>query len=606
MSVSTAPRRAVVQLLRDSFRGHRIEVVKLLIWSAFEAGAAYASGRLVELAVDDGFLAHRPVVGFEWLGLLAAAFIAGGIASGQVLRRLGAVVEPMRDDLAQRVVEGSIRLSARSGARVDRAGVARLTEQVEIAREAIASLLMVTQGFIVAIIGAAAGLASLIPSALVLVLPPVLLGLGVFLTALPRIARGQLASIMADERAADRAAAVAAGMRDIVAAGAESSAEVMIGREIEAQAEATRQLARLKAVRTMAVATGGLLPVVLILVFGPWLRSNGATTGIVLGALTYVLTGVQPALQGLVRNLATNGAWLASSLGRILEAVSEVEDLPEHAAEGSWRPGRSAVEIRGLTFAYSATAKPVIRDLDLTIAHGGHLAIIGPSGAGKSTLASLIAGLLEPQAGSISLGSQDAATARAGGTAVRALIPQEAYVFNGTLLANVTYLNADATPEQLDDAVAALGAGPLVNRVGGYDAVLDPAALSAGERQLITLVRAYVSHAPVIVLDEATCHMDPASEARAEEAFMQRPGTLVVIAHRMSSALRAKRILLLDGGEATIGTHDELVAQSELYRTLVGHWTGEPAADSAGHPPSSAHVRRRLVQRVLAGLLSLR
>ena len=116
----------------------------------------------------------------------------------------------------------------------------------------------------------------------------------------------------------------------------------------------------------------------------------------------------------------------------------------------------------------------------------------------------------------------------------------------------------------------------LRDRLGGYDAQLEPATLSAGERQLVALARAYVAPAPLVIVDEATCHLDPASEARFERAFAARGGTLVVIAHRISSAQRARRILVLDDdGGAAVGTHAELLGRSKLYRDLVGHWTGD-------------------------------
>lgn len=578
-------------LVRATLHNRRREVWKLLGWSAVEAIPAFLSGRVVELATDQGFLQHRLLVGFGWLALLTASFIAGAIAAGKVFRGLGAVIEPMRDDLARLVVAGSIRRSTHLGLPVDRAAIARLTEQVEITREACGSVLMVVQGFTVAAIGAVVGLLSLSPAALVLVLPPVVLGLVIFIAALPRMADRQLEAILADEHAADGVAAVAVGMRDVVACGAEEPAARQVERHIDEQAQATRRLARLTAVRTLAVAIGGLLPAILILAAGSWLRSNGATTGVILGALTYVLTGVQPALQQLMRNLGTSGVWLVSAVARIVDAsrfasedgASDDAVVERNGASHSQAPA-PAVRINDVTFAYSATAAPVIRRLDLTIAHGDHLAIIGPSGTGKSTLAALMAGLLEPQEGLVHIGTIDAAGARRSGSAVRALIPQEAYVFSASVLENITYLNADASRDDVTRAIAIVGAASLVERLGGCDAMVDPAALSAGERQLITLVRAYVSRAPLIILDEATCHLDPDAEARAEYAFTERPGTLIVIAHRMSSAVRARRVLLLDGGDAEIGSHEELLERSTLYRTLAGYWAdGAAAADPAGN-----------------------
>jgi ATP-binding cassette subfamily C protein len=200
---------------------------------------------------------------------------------------------------------------------------------------------------------------------------------------------------------------------------------------------------------------------------------------------------------------------------------------------------------------------------------------------GKSTLAGLITGVLEPQIGDVRIGGLPLSRVSARTLAShRVLIPQEAYVFAGSLRENLTYLNDDADDAELDRAVAELGLRALVQRIGGYDAALDGSALSAGERQLITLVRAYVAPARLVVLDEATCHLDPAAEARVEHAFAARPGTLIVIAHRISSALRASRILVLDGAEIRHGSHDELLADSALYRDLVGHW--QAGAEPAG------------------------
>jgi ATP-binding cassette subfamily C protein len=226
-----------------------------------------------------------------------------------------------------------------------------------------------------------------------------------------------------------------------------------------------------------------------------------------------------------------------------------------------------------VTFSHGPHAEPVLRDFDLVVDAGDHLAVVGPSGVGKSTLGGVAAGLLTPQSGQVLLGGVPVEGWQPTALAChRVLIPQEAYVFTGTIGENVTYLRPDASPADVDAAVAVLGARPLVDRLGGLDAELSPAALSAGERQLLTLVRAYLSPATLVILDEATCHLDPAADARVEEAFAARPGSLVVMAHRISSAMRARRVLVLDGCRPQLGTHSELLATSALYRDLVGHW----------------------------------
>jgi len=590
-------RKAMLGVLRSSVRGRRGELAGLAAWSLVEALPAFLSGVLVARALDDGFLAGDTTKGLTWLGALAAAMLVGGWATRATFLRLASIVEPLRDALVTRTVEGSLGQAASTGAG-DSAAVARLTGQVEIVREAYASVLLVTQGFVVRTIGALAGLATLQPVVLALVLPPLLVGLALFAAALPGMAARQRASILADERIATATGTVVDGLRDITACGAQQRMAATVGAHVDAQATATRELARFTALRTIAVAVGGLLPIVLILAFGPWLLRNGATTGTIIGALTYVSSGVHPALQTLVRGLGNTGLWLFVTLARIVEATGLATPGPRSVGNGGrGLPRGYELRFEGVTFGYGDGADPVVCELELVVPEGDHLAIVGPSGAGKSTLAALAVGLLEPQAGQVRLGEMPVrglAPAAAGRT--RALIPQEAYVFDGTLRDNLAYLAPYTTDTGLREVIELLGMRELVERLGGLHEKLEPARLSAGERQLVTLARAYVSPAPLIILDEATCHLDPPWEARVEDAFAARSGTLVVIAHRISSAQRARRTLVLDGARATVGTHDELLQRSPLYRDLVGHWTGRPAP---GHAPRRESRGRSLLRALL-------
>jgi ATP-binding cassette subfamily C protein len=282
----------------------------------------------------------------------------------------------------------------------------------------------------------------------------------------------------------------------------------------------------------------------------------------------------------MVRGLANAGLWLFTALMRIIETTDVAESVDVaggmYAANGS-RPRHCDLELQNVTFAYGRRAEPVIRGLDLVVPDGDHLAIIGPSGVGKSTLAGLACGLLTPQQGQVTIAGvalRDRDPAML--AALRVLIPQQAYVFAGSVRENLSYLRPGATDAELDRAVAELGVASLLQQLGGYDADLRPSELSAGERQLVTLTRAYLSPARLVVLDEATCHLDPETEARIERAFARRPGALIVIAHRISSADRARRILLLDGDRVLLGAHDDLLERSALYRDLVGHWQPAP------------------------------
>lgn len=557
----------------------RRNLAAFALWSLVEAVPAVLSGRLVAWALDRGFLAGEAVRGLVFLGLFALATLVGTWGTRQAYLRLAVVIEPFRDELVRRAVHGSLRRAVVAGTTGDGAAVARLTQQVEIAREAFASLLMGAQGFVVTAGAALAGLLVLLPAAAPLVLGPLAAGLAVLALTLWRLARLQRTVLITDEELGAAAASAFGALRDITATGGEDVVARALSRRVDEQAHAAARLARMTALRTLAVAVGGWLPVVLILTRTDSLLRHGATTGAIVGALTYVLRGVQPVLQQLADGLGGTGAWLAVTLRRIAEAAGPKTEVGREEARREEPPRDATLALKQVTFAYAPTAAPVVDALSLAVPDGEHLAIVGPSGAGKSTLANVIAGVLVAQAGTVRLGGRrvdqldPAALARA-----RVLIPQEAFVLRATVRENLTYLNPAATAREVSDAIALLGAEPLIARLGGIDAQVDPTALSGGERQLLTLVRAYLSPARLVILDEASSRLDPAAEARVEGAFARRPGSLIVIAHRISSALRADRILVVDGTRVTAGTHTGLLAASPLYRDLVGAWdSGIPA-----------------------------
>ncbi|WP_030588432.1 ATP-binding cassette domain-containing protein [Streptomyces rimosus] len=542
---------------------------RLAGWSLVESAQTFLFGFALARALDDGFLRGAPAVGVGWLAAAAVCVGAGAYGTARVYGAVADLVEPLRDSLVRKVVRRALYAP-------DGAAVSRLTHQVEIARDTFAGLVLVSRSFVFVTAGALAGLCSLAPVLLLLVLPPLLLGLGLFGWALRPMARRQETFLAADEAIAEEAGAAVGGLRDITAAGAERTVADAVGERFDAEQRASAALARWSMCRVLALGISGRLPIVLLLLGAPWLLGRGVTPGALVGALAYLTQSLLPALHSLMHGLGTSG----TRLGVVLRRLTAEPAAGADGARPHMTPHRgAAVELSGVTFAYGPHADPVFRDLDLTVPDGGHLAVVGPSGIGKSTLAGLVAGLLEPGSGEV----------RRPAVADRVLVPQEAYVFSGTVRENVRYLCTDGQGGSDADLLAAaekIGAGVLLARLGGPDGTLVPSELSAGERQLIALVRAYLAPAPLVVLDEATCHLDPAAEARAERAFAARPGgTLIVVAHRISSALRADRVLVMDGTHARTGRHGDLLRRSALYRELTGGWAHEgPGGPAAATP----------------------
>ncbi|MFD7689570.1 ATP-binding cassette domain-containing protein [Streptomyces sp. NPDC059781] len=568
---------------------------RLALWSFVETGQAFLVGYAVAHAVDQGFLAGDVRRGLSWLAVALVAVLFGAPVIRGVFTQLAGLTEPLRDGLVRRAVDRSLARAVLGGAGgTDRAAVSRLTNQVEIARDSFAGLVLTLRSFVFTAAGALLGLLSLHPALLVVVLPPLTGGLVLFLVTLRPMAAAQRRALAADEALGDHAARSRAALRDLTACGTGPEAARRGAELVDGAAAAARVLAGWAAVRTAALGVSGQLPVLALLLAVPWLRGRGVTAGALLGAFTYLVQSLLPALHTLMTALGAAGARLLVVLDRIIGPEPEPEPEPagvkasaagRHARPEPAHPAAhggpaAAVELRSVTLSYGARAEPVLDSLDLCVAPGERLAVVGPSGIGKSTLTRLVAGTLAPSGGEVRVAGREV-TGRAPAelAALRVLVPQEAYVFSGTVGDNLAYLRPDADRADLDAAVGALGLRPLVERLGGLDAPVRPAGLSPGERQLVALARAYLAPAPLLLLDEATCHLDPASEARAEEALARRPGTLLVVAHRLSSAVRADRVLVLDGTEAVCGTHEEVLERSPLYRDLTGHWNADPARE---------------------------
>jgi ATP-binding cassette subfamily B protein len=273
---------------------------------------------------------------------------------------------------------------------------------------------------------------------------------------------------------------------------------------------------------------------------------------------------------------------IVQSAGAALKKLFGVLDVKPSIAERTGAvdlPADGVLDVRNVSFAYGSGPE-VLHDVSLSIGRGERLALVGPTGAGKSTLAKLVVRFYDPRAGSISMGGVDLRDATLRSLRDRiVVVPQEGFLFTGSVRDNVRIGRPDATDTEVEAAVDALGVRDRFETLpNGLDTEVRErgSRLSAGERQLVSLARAALADPAVLVLDEATSNLDPGTERVVERALerLTQNRTVVVVAHRLSTAARADRVGVVDDGIlAELGTHDELVRQEGRYAALYASWT---------------------------------
>jgi len=285
----------------------------------------------------------------------------------------------------------------------------------------------------------------------------------------------------------------------------------------------------------------------------------------------------------------------ARAAGRLLaDTGDDHHALAEGRSETPALPARPAPEVafEHVSFTYPERDAPAVADVSFRVPAGRTTALVGRSGAGKSTLVSLLARLVEPQAGRVLVGGQDlAAMGPAAARAQLALVAQDAYLFHGTVRDNLRLGRPGATDAEVEAAAAAAGAHPFIAALpGGYDALVGERGLtlSGGERQRIAIARALLRDAPVLVLDEATSSLDGRTEAELRAALgrLAEGRTTLVVAHRLSTARAADEAVVLDGGRTVeAGPPARLIEDGGHFARL---FAGQLRARRAGDAPPSS------------------
>ncbi|HEX7279676.1 MAG TPA: ABC transporter ATP-binding protein [Solirubrobacterales bacterium] len=578
-----------VRWLVSQLRPYRGRVALMFLGLAFATAAGLAPPYLAGKAIDDGILAGD-IGALDWIvaGFVVVAVIYAAATFLQTYM-VGWVGTRVLQDLRQRVFTHiqsmSIGFFTRRSPGVL---ISRMTNDIEALNQ------LVTSGVVTMF----SSTLTLIGVVVILLLLDLQLALVTFLT-FPLLAVASLifrvVSAGAYRATRERIAAITAylqeslsGVRVVRSFGQEPRHVGELTELNEANRQANLKTVYLNASYFPAVEMLSAIGTAVILLYGGSQAIDGAIQiGVIVAFVGYLNTFFEPIQQ--LSQLYTTYQQGMAALDKIFDLLETEPDMVD--APGATDPGtlRGEIDLEGVWFSYGEEGESgedtwALRDVDLHVPPGQTLALVGATGAGKSTFAKLVARFYDPQKGTVRVDGHDLR-----GVQQRALrrqlgiVPQEGFLFSGSVRENVAFGRPEASTDEIEAAIAAVGATEFVAALpDGLETQVGERGiqLSAGQRQLVAFARALLAEPRILILDEATSNVDVRTEKTIERGLerLLHGRTAIVIAHRLSTIRRAGKIVVLEDGQiAEQGTHDELIAAGGPYSKLYGAWSESAA-----------------------------
>jgi len=553
-----------------------------------ETTTLQAGPLLTQLGIDQGISAHRwSIVLATAVGALAAIIVTG-VSSGLRVATTGRMAAQVMSDLRIRVFAHLQRQSL-DFYTDEKAGVimTRMTSDIEALQQLLQDSLVqfAIQGLTMLVV------------AIVLFIYNVKLAVITIFLVVPLLTAISLWFRSASAKAYDL---VRDGIAGVLSDLSESLQGVRVVASFNRQAQNLRHhrnvlgvyrdandyTARINAIYGPTTEAIGLFgQAALLLIGGTMVRHHELTVGELAAFFLYLNSFFQP-IQQLVQlyNQYQSGRAAVVKLNELLASDPAVVEAPDAVA---LPPIDGELTLEHVSFGYDP-AQPVLHDVDLRIAAGEIVSLVGPTGAGKSTIAKLITRFYDPTSGRVLIDGFDLRDVTIASLRRQlGVVPQEPFLFAGSIGDNVAFARPEASEEEIRAAIDAVGLAPLVESLpDGLDTPVHErgVSLASGERQLLALARAFLAQPRVLVLDEATSNLDLQSETLVEAALdvVLQGRTAVIVAHRLTTAMRADRIVVVDEGRILeVGSHDELVARGGRYAEMFDAWSAHLAAEPA-------------------------